>query len=66
MEERAVLIGPAKVAAMLHVSPKTVARWSVEGKIPVAFRTLGGGRRLYDPNVIAQLAARLTGNGGES
>lgn len=62
--EAQVLIGPGKVAALLHVSPKTVARWSVEGKIPVAFRTLGGGRRLYDPNVIAQLAEKLSG--GES
>ena len=59
--EKAVLIGPAKVAAMLHVSPKTVTRWATEGKLPVAFKTLGGGRRLYDPNVIAQLAEKLAG-----
>ena len=29
---------------MLHVSPKTVARWAKEGKLPF-MRTLGGHRR---------------------
>jgi excisionase family DNA binding protein len=47
-----------KVASMLHVSPKTVARWSNEGKLPYV-RTLGGHRR-YDPLVIKALAERLS------
>jgi excisionase family DNA binding protein len=34
----------AEVAAVLHLSPKTVARWAKEGKLPF-MRTLGGYRR---------------------
>lgn len=56
------LVAAGKVAALFHVDPKTVNRWSVEGKIPVAFRTLGG-RKLYDLNVIEPLAESLQGNG---
>lgn len=57
-----LLIRTAAVAEMLHVSTKTVNRWCGEGKIPVAFRTIGG-HRLYDPRAIAALAESLTGNG---
>ena len=45
------------VAHMLHVSPKTIARWSEEKKLSYV-RTLGGHRR-YDPDVIANLIAGL-------
>ena len=38
------LMTPAEVAAIFRVSPKTVTRWSREGRIP-AVRTLGGHRR---------------------
>ena len=34
----------AEVADILHVSPKTVARWAKEGKLPF-LKTLGGHRR---------------------
>ncbi|HSO51856.1 MAG TPA: BldC family transcriptional regulator [Actinomycetes bacterium] len=34
----------AQVAALLHVSPKTVSRWAQEGRLPY-LRTLGGHRR---------------------
>jgi excisionase family DNA binding protein len=47
-----------KVAKLLHVSPKTVARWSNEGKLPYV-RTLGRHRR-YDPRVINALVERLS------
>jgi len=54
-----------KVADLLHVSPKTVARWSNEGKLPYV-RTLGGHRR-YDPRVITALAEQLSHmDGGEA
>lgn len=33
-----------EVAKLLHVSPKTVCRWAVEGRIPFMM-TLGGHRR---------------------
>jgi excisionase family DNA binding protein len=46
-----------EVAHMLHVSPKTIARWSIENKLPFV-RTLGGHRR-YDPAKVAALIAGL-------
>jgi excisionase family DNA binding protein len=48
---------PAEVAAILHVTPKTVTRWAKEGKLPF-LRTLGGHRR-YPEAEIRQLADRL-------
>jgi excisionase family DNA binding protein len=47
----------AEVAAILHVSPKTVSRWAKEGKLPF-LRTLGGHRR-YPAAAIRQLAQGL-------
>src|SRR2546423_14805680 len=45
------------VARLLHVSPKTVARWATEGKLPYV-RTLGGHRRFSGPH-IQELGDRL-------
>ena len=45
----------AEVAVILHVSPKTVARWAKEGRLPF-LKTLGGHRR-YPAAEIRQLAA---------
>ncbi len=47
----------SEVAALLGVSPKTIARWAKDGKLPYQ-RTLGGHRR-YDPQVIHHLARSL-------
>jgi excisionase family DNA binding protein len=47
----------AQVAAILQVSPKTVARWAKEGRLPCQ-RTLGGHRRYPEP-AIRELAASL-------
>jgi excisionase family DNA binding protein len=47
----------AEVAALLHVSPKTVARWAKEGKLPF-MRTLGGHRR-YPEAKIRELLGQL-------
>ena len=47
----------AEVADILHVSPKTVARWAKEGRLPYQ-RTLGGHRR-YPEADIRQLADEL-------
>jgi len=45
------------VADLLHVAPKTIARWAKDGRLP-SQRTLGGHRR--DPEqAIRQLAASL-------
>lgn len=44
-EEQATrLLTPAQVAVLLGVDPKTVRRWSNEGRLPVN-RTPGGHRR---------------------
>ena len=47
----------AEVAAILQVSPKTVARWAQQGQLPCQ-RTLGGHRRYPEP-AIRELAASL-------
>lgn len=39
-----------EAAEILHVSPKTVARWAKEGKIPHS-RTLGGHRRYLEAEI---------------
>lgn len=44
------------VARLFHVSPKTVARWSNEGKLPHTV-TLGGHRR-FPLQAVRELAAR--------
>jgi excisionase family DNA binding protein len=52
-----LLVG--EVAELLQVSPKTVCRWAMEGKLPFR-RTLGGHRR-YPEAAIRELAASLEG-----
>ena len=47
----------SQVADLLHVSPKTVARWAKDGRLPFQ-RTLGGHRRYPEP-AIRELAASL-------
>lgn len=39
------LLTPSEVAALFSVSSRTVTRWTNEGKIAAAVRTLGGHRR---------------------
>lgn len=51
-----VLLTPAEVAALFRVSPKTVTRWAVSGKIS-AIRTLGGHRRFRASEVKAAITA---------
>ena len=48
----------AEVAAILQVSPKTIARWAQHGLLPYQ-RTLGGHRR-YPEAAIRALLASLT------
>ncbi len=52
----------SQVAALLHVSPKTVTRWAKQGKLPVR-RTLGGHGRYLEADILAladQLQAPLS------
>jgi excisionase family DNA binding protein len=44
----------AQVAELLQVSPKTIARWAKEGKLPF-LRTLGGHRRFPEGEIRALL-----------
>jgi excisionase family DNA binding protein len=53
----ATFLRSAQVAAILQVSPKTVARWAQQGRLPCR-RTLGGHRRSPEP-AIRELAASL-------
>jgi len=55
---RETYLGPAEVAGLLHVNPKTIARWAKQGKLPY-LRTLGGHRR-YPERAIRALADQLT------
>lgn len=48
------LISRAEAAALLHVTPRTLSRWSTHGLLPHV-RLLGGERR-YPREVILQLA----------
>jgi excisionase family DNA binding protein len=43
---------PGEVAAVLHVSAKTVNRWANEGRLPCVM-TLGGHRRFARPDIDA-------------
>ena len=52
------------VADILHVSPKTIARWAKDGRLPNQ-RTLGGHRRSPE-QAIRQLAASLAQGLGAS
>jgi len=53
----ATFLRSAEVAAILQISPKTVARWTQQGRLPYQ-RTLGGHRR-YPEQTIRELAASL-------
>jgi predicted site-specific integrase-resolvase len=48
---------PSHVADLLHVAPKTIARWAKQGLLPCQ-RTLGGHRH-HPEQAIRQPAARL-------
>lgn len=58
MPPRERYLRTSEVAMRLHVSPKTVARWAKEGRLPY-LATLGGHRR-FPVSAIDQLADRLT------
>ena len=47
----------AEVARLLHVSPKTIARWSVEKRLPHTITP--GGHRRFPATAIRELADRL-------
>jgi predicted site-specific integrase-resolvase len=53
----ATVLQPAQIAAVLQVSPKTIARWTKQGLLPCQRTTLVDHSRY--PAVIEQLAASL-------
>lgn len=48
------LLTPGEVAALFHVTPKTVTRWAAAGRLP-SIRTPGGHRRFPESYVRALL-----------
>ena len=54
---RTEFVRAGDVARLFHVSPKTVARWSNEGKLPHTL-TLGGHRR-YPLHEVRDLLDRI-------
>ena len=48
---------PGQVAALLHVSPKTVSRWAAQGLLPCLV-TLGGHRR-FRPHDVAEVLRQM-------
>lgn len=49
----------SEVAALFHVSPKTIVRWAQDGKLP-HIMTLGGHRR-FPRDAVEALANKLAG-----
>jgi excisionase family DNA binding protein len=58
--ERTEYLTRAQVAALLGVSPNTVARWARNGRIPCQM-TLGGHRR-FEQSIIEELLRQLRRN----
>lgn len=50
MPRRERYLRTSEVAQILHVSPKTVARWAKEGRLQY-MSTLGGHRRFPETNI---------------
>lgn len=52
-----LMLSAHQVAVMFDVSPRTVARWAREGRLPPAVVTMGGHRRWSTAAVVAALTA---------
>jgi excisionase family DNA binding protein len=57
MPDAELFLSTSHVADIPHLSPKTIARWAKNGRLPYQ-RTLGG-RRRYPEQAIRRLAASL-------
>ena len=60
-QEEPEYLRTAEVARLMHVSPKTIARWAKEDKLPYV-RTLGGHRR-FPARAIRELLEKLSEGG---
>lgn len=56
---QADFLTPGEAARMLHVSPKTITRWALDGRISCIV-TLGGHRR-FPRQEIEAIARRMSG-----
>ena len=61
MHETERLLTPGEVAALFRVDPKTLTRWSQEGRL-TCIRTLGGHRRFRADEVHALLRGEDSGD----
>lgn len=59
MPRRERFLRTSEVAYLLHVSPKTVARWAKEGRLPY-LSTLGGHRRFPESQIVTMVDALTT------
>lgn len=55
--KRETYLRASEVASRMHVSPKTVARWAKEGRLP--YRATLGGHRRYPATAIEQIVGSL-------
>lgn len=56
-----IYLRASEVASRLHVSPKTIARWAKEGRLP--YRATLGGHRRYPAADIEQIISSLDARG---
>lgn len=54
---RETYLKASEVASRMHVSPKTIARWAKEGRLP--YRATLGGHRRYPATAIEQIVGSL-------
>ncbi len=65
MKVRVRYISLAQAAAVLGVTPGTLARWATEGKVP-AYKTPGGQWRFVEADLVLALKPRRPQRGGRS
>ena len=61
-EDAKHLLTPKHAAAILQITPRTLARWAQSGRIGAA-KTVGGHRRYRTSEIFAHRLARTTRNG---
>ena len=57
-----IYLSAGDVAILFKVSPKSISRWSHDGKLPVDSKTLVGAHRRYQARAILNLLADLEPN----
>lgn len=61
-EEEESYLTPAQAARLLHVSPKTIARWAHQGRL--ACLVTPGGHRRFPREAVVAIAGQMALRGG--